>query len=410
MCDTFVLFKNNAANESFFAKNSDRDPGEPQIIQKITDAKADFKTAFLLEKLSKYTKGPFQQLKKVFQEFNHPYGAIISRPIWMWGAEMGVNEKGVSIGNEAVFSKEKQSKEGLLGMDILRLALHNGGSAEEAANIIINLIEIYGQGGNGSYSGTLRYHNSFLIKDFDKAILVETSGKNWAKKEITDYASISNAYSLKNDYEESNLSNKEVNFKNRFEHKFFVFFSKGDLRQKHTCNAASKITHLNDVFTTLRSHIRNDDKITHGMKSVCVHPGILVKSETTNSMVVTYTHNQFVVWHTSTPNPCVSLYKPLIWELSDDDLPWLETPKLSLKYFKTNRLLSENYVKKHRYFSMHIKQQRNKLENSFIKSINEHLTDLQALKKAILACYEKETAYVDSQFLQYKTLKSETVQ
>ena len=49
---------------------------------------------------------------------------MLSKPAWMWGAEMGCNDKAVCIGNEAVSTKLQNpiedTKEKLLGMDLVR--------------------------------------------------------------------------------------------------------------------------------------------------------------------------------------------------------------------------------------------------------------------------------------------------
>lgn len=49
------------------------------------------------------------------------HAVILSRPAWLWGAEMGANEHGVCIGNEGVWTKEPVGEEeALLGMDLVR--------------------------------------------------------------------------------------------------------------------------------------------------------------------------------------------------------------------------------------------------------------------------------------------------
>lgn len=49
------------------------------------------------------------------------HAVALSRPSWLWGAEMGANEHGVCIANEAVVTREPASEsEALLGMDLVR--------------------------------------------------------------------------------------------------------------------------------------------------------------------------------------------------------------------------------------------------------------------------------------------------
>ena len=93
MCDT--IGRRIGENHSIFAKNSDRSPNEPQIIEFIEHKKHS------QDKL----KCTYISIDQV-EETN---AMVISRPVWLWGAEMGVNEHGVCIGNEAVFTKRRRS-------------------------------------------------------------------------------------------------------------------------------------------------------------------------------------------------------------------------------------------------------------------------------------------------------------
>ena len=69
---------------------------------------------------------------------------VLSKPAWMWGAEMGANEHGVAIGNEAVWNRLSDpvydAVPRLLGMDLLRLGLERGRTAYEALQVITTLL------------------------------------------------------------------------------------------------------------------------------------------------------------------------------------------------------------------------------------------------------------------------------
>ena len=100
MCDTLVRC---FPERVLFGKNSDREADEPQVLEWHPRK----------EGLTGSVKCTWMEIPQV----PTTYAVVISRPAWMWGAEMGVNEHGVAIGNEAVFTREAVPRSGgLTGM------------------------------------------------------------------------------------------------------------------------------------------------------------------------------------------------------------------------------------------------------------------------------------------------------
>src|SRR4051812_21825495 len=120
MCDTMVAMPDSTADGAvWFAKNSDREPGEAQVIEH-------------LPRSNRHAGKTLQCTYLEIPQASETNEVLLSRPFWMWGAEIGSNEHGVTIGNEAVWTKVPIEKTGLTGMDLLRLALERTTTAREA--------------------------------------------------------------------------------------------------------------------------------------------------------------------------------------------------------------------------------------------------------------------------------------
>ena len=85
MCDTLVASGRAVADgATLLAKNSDREPNEAQVL---TYAPA-----------AEHNSGA--RLRCTYLEIpqaRQTHAVLLSRPFWMWGAEMGVNARGVHI-------------------------------------------------------------------------------------------------------------------------------------------------------------------------------------------------------------------------------------------------------------------------------------------------------------------------
>ena len=101
MCDTIVAVP-SATKEGvmLFGKNSDREPDEVQNL--VIVPRQTFETNTTV----KCTYISIPQVEQTFRVF-------LSKPFWMFGAEMGSNEYGVVIGNEGLITRVKPKKTGL---------------------------------------------------------------------------------------------------------------------------------------------------------------------------------------------------------------------------------------------------------------------------------------------------------
>ncbi|MDD3919790.1 MAG: hypothetical protein PHO41_01240, partial [Eubacteriales bacterium] len=221
-----------------FAKNSDRSPNEPQVIEYHPACAHTEK-----ELAATYIK---------IEQVKNTHAMILSRPAWMWGAEMGVNDCGVCIGNEAVFTKGGYAKFGLTGMDLLRLGLERGDSALSAVLVIIEQLERYGQGGNCGYDHKFYYDNSFLVMDRSELYVLETCGKKWVYKK-TEAANISNRLGIEKDGT-AYSDNHRVNFAWRHIGPLFTRFSGSWERRRFVAEQMKTLYSPGNAMAVLRTH------------------------------------------------------------------------------------------------------------------------------------------------------------
>ena len=183
MCDTLCVLGDSA---TLFAKNSDRPVTEAQVVEVHGRRRA----------------GGGVRTQYLELPDTGALATLLSRPVWLWGAEHGVNEHGVAIGNEMVNTVDdpRHAPPALLGMDLVRLGLERAASAEEALDVMTDLLERYGQGGVGDQVNGVAYWSSFLVADPVSAFVLETSGRAWAARPVEGGDAISNRLTLRRDW------------------------------------------------------------------------------------------------------------------------------------------------------------------------------------------------------------------
>jgi secernin len=205
MCDTWIALRDATLDgKVIFAKNSDRPIFDCQPL--------------LLRPRQEWTSGSLIQTGYVtLPQVETTYAHLGSSPYWCWGYEEGMNEWGLAIGNEAIYTRPLRDaitqyrqgrpvQPGLLGMDLIRLALERCTHAAQAVELMGQLVETYGVFGSGNPGlphDAGSYDNAFILADPAEAWVLETAGRRWAARRLEQgCTSISNQVSIRTEWQQ----------------------------------------------------------------------------------------------------------------------------------------------------------------------------------------------------------------
>jgi dipeptidase len=407
MCDTVIIpaaFTQHG--NTLFAKNSDREPSEAQPLLHVPRTKPGSRTV----------RCTFIDIPQV----DETYEVILSKPFQMWGAEMGANEFGVVIGNEAVFTKARFKKDnsGLTGMDMLRLALERSSSAAEARDCIISLLGTHGQDACGGYKNRkFFYHNSFLISDAREAFVLETVDREWAFERVSSIRSISNrltiqqgefsprAQSLATDKGWWRRSQQPLSFEKAYSDLLFTWAGQGKYRQK--CTSQYCLSHSGRMTAQLGMELLQTHHRPHpqfkpsraNTRCVCMHAtGLLNPSSTTGSMVAEIRSSQpSTFWFTGTPHPCLSIYMPFFTATTAlqeyNGSVSKPNPLLWVRAKRLHRWIADDYPNRRQA----LEPERQELQSLFIereRQLIQQGASLQILNQFSLDCLHQVESFV----------------
>ena len=407
MCDTLVARPSTTrTGEMLFAKNSDRERNEAQFVQ--------------LARAANHSSGEALQLTYVaIPQVDRTHACLLSRPFWMWGAEMGANEHGVVIGNEAVHSNIPASRRrALTGMDLVRLGLERATTAQSAVDVITSLLERHGQGGDCGHLNRFYYHNSFIIADATDAFVLETVGVWWVVEAVKDTRALSNALSIGDNYQSISTSlirhaeeqnwmgeNERFDFTARLIDRQRDLISQGRsrcARGGRLLDEQSGRLSAGNMMEFLRDHGENVDQATWSPsnspgRTICMHAATgSRRSQTVGSMVSQVGEHSTLHWVTASSAPCLSIFKPVLIETGLSELG----PSPSDHYDPQTRWwrherLHRKALADYPAAVQLIAPERDALERSFIDRMDEVLgrdDDKERMRAAIEQCWREADA------------------
>jgi dipeptidase len=239
-----------------------------------------------------------------------------SQPFWLWGFEHGVNERGVAIGNEAIWTTAPPQRVGLLGMDLIRLGLERGATARQALDVMAALLERHGQGGSPRHNDPQAacYDSSFILADPGEGWVLETSGRDWVARRLQGVYSISNVPCLGSDFDLASAALRARSGLD-FARDLGEYTVHPQTSGRTRCTRSRQLLQeragrigVADMMSFLRDHgsgAATQAPATFG-PTLCAHPGT---GQTAASMVA-HLHREGVTAWCSLVTPCTSVFLP----------------------------------------------------------------------------------------------------
>jgi hypothetical protein len=321
MCDTFVALPAFTANNSMlFAKSADCEVNEANAVVRIP--------------ARRHVKGEALRITHlVIPQAEQTCEVLLTKAFWTYGCEIGVNEFGLSMGEEAVFTTEmeKERHDGIIGPDLMRIGLERARNCREAIEIMTSLLEQYGQGGSAELKGNSHFDSSYIMSDPTEAYILETAGRKWVVKKIESVASISNMLGIGRDYTNCSASVAGQDWAATYALPDVPPTLGSPERQAVTLNhlrqSLGSIT-PRKMFEMMRHHNPGyHPALADAHRNICVHAGPQENRwwQADGVMVTDVGDHGVMTWLTATSGNCISIFKPVFLGMPLPDIGPLPT-------------------------------------------------------------------------------------
>jgi dipeptidase len=316
MCDSFVALPAATLDRSvLFAKSADCEINEANALVRIP----------------RQTHIPGETVRVthlVIPQAEDTYEVILTKAFWTYGCEIGINEYGLAMGEEAVYTTEsaQETQDGIIGPDLMRLALERAKTCREAIQVMTDLLEQYGQGGSAELKGNSHFDSSFMLADTAEAWVLETAGRKWAARQVQEIGSISNMLGIGMDWSVCSEMDRQagLDWAKTFALPDYPQNLGSIYRQQETYSRLEKdkgAVTARTMFQIMRHHGQGYHPATaETHRNICIHAGPQENRwwQADGVMVTDINELGTMIWATGTSGNCVSIFKPVFLGM---DLP-----------------------------------------------------------------------------------------